>query len=64
MLTDSRSNGKGRIFENISVGVTILQWSKAFDAALGLCPRCWRQEYSQKLPAMRAFAQIRGEVQF
>jgi hypothetical protein len=61
MLTDSRSNGKGRIFENISGGVTILQWSKAFDAALGLCRR---QKYSRKLLAMRAFAQNRGDLQF
>jgi hypothetical protein len=35
MPLDSRSNEKPRISENIWDGVTILQWSKRFDAALG-----------------------------
>jgi hypothetical protein len=41
MRPDSRSNGKPRFSENIWIGVTILQWSKRFDAALGSVP-VWR----------------------
>jgi hypothetical protein len=60
MLPDSRSNGKPRFSENIWNGVTILQWSKRFDAALGSMLGLALGNYSQKLRTRAATAQSRG----
>jgi hypothetical protein len=49
MPTDPRSNEKARILQNIWEGVTILQWSKAFDATLGLGPQLALHDYSETL---------------
>jgi hypothetical protein len=48
MPLDSRSNGKPRVSENIWDGVTILQWSKRFDTALGSVPGLALRDYSGK----------------
>jgi hypothetical protein len=60
MPLDSRSNGKPRFSENIWNGVTILQWSKRFDAALGSMLGLALLNYSQKLHTRAATAQSRG----
>jgi hypothetical protein len=56
MPTTPRSNEKARIFENIWGGVTILQWSKRFDATLGLLPQIALRDYSGRLLSARAIA--------
>jgi hypothetical protein len=56
MLLDSRSNGKPRFSENIWDGVTILQWSKRFDAALGSLGNLALHDYSRKLRTRAATA--------
>jgi hypothetical protein len=56
MPWNSRSNGKAGLSQNISGGVTILQWFKRFDATLGLSDCSALHDYSKKLHIGRAFA--------
>jgi hypothetical protein len=56
MPTEPRSNEKAGILENIWEGVTILQWSKAFDATLGLGLQLALHDYSETLLVERATA--------
>jgi hypothetical protein len=56
MPPDSRSNEKARFSENISRGVTILQWCKRIDATLGLSLPSALNDYSEGLHSRRAIA--------
>jgi hypothetical protein len=56
MLGPPRSNEKAGAFENIWGGVTILQWSKRFDASLGLCVAWALHDYSRTLLTGQAIA--------
>jgi hypothetical protein len=58
-----RSNGKPRIPQKQRAGVTILQWSKRFDTALGVCVVLWRFCYCKNLHRRAAIAQSSGEDQ-
>jgi hypothetical protein len=57
------SNGKAGIQQNIWEGVTILQWSKGFDTALGLCALSGPGYYSGNLHRWAANTHSSGEVQ-
>jgi hypothetical protein len=56
MPPDSRSNEKARISKNSWGGVTILQWFKRFDAALGFCALWALYDYSRRLLMRQANA--------
>jgi ABC-type phosphate transport system permease subunit len=56
MLAPPRSNEKAGAFENIWGGVTILQWSKRFDATLGFIAAMAMHEYSRRLLTGQAIA--------
>jgi hypothetical protein len=56
MPAHSRSNGKARNSQNNWGRVTILQWSKRFDATLGLMVLSPPLDYSEELPTRRAIA--------
>jgi hypothetical protein len=61
MPTPKRSNGKAGFSQNNSGGVTILQWFKRFDAALGFRLLLAPNDYSEELPRAQAIAQIEAE---
>src|SRR5262245_39258646 len=52
---------KSSIFRKNWEGVTILQWSKRFDATLGVCACWWRFRYFDELLRRAATAQSSGE---
>jgi hypothetical protein len=56
MLAPPRSNEKASAFENIWGGVTILQWSKRFDATLGFIAALAMHDYSRRLLTRQAIA--------
>src|SRR5262249_49877150 len=52
---------KSSIFGKNPEGVTILQWSKRFDATLGACACWWRFRYFEELLRRAAIAQSSDE---
>jgi len=50
--------------KNNWASVTILQWSKRFDATLGLCVHLWRFYYYERLHRRGAIVQSSSEDQW